>query len=438
MKTFRDTHGLENIMPISRFGDARDWFFQRRFGLFIHWGLYSIGGWHEQEQMRRPVSREDYAKWAALWNPARFDPDSWLDAMQNAGMEYLCLTTKHHDGFCLWPSQFTDFHVGNTPDGRDIVQMVARACEKRGVPLCLYYSVADWKHPNYPNQGRHHELPPQHGDAPDWEKYVDFVRAQVRELCTNYGQISGFWWDMNVPEAVHPDVNALIRELQPSCVINNRGFDEGDFGTPERDFDADPHLEFSRPTEACQSVGVEAWGFRENEDFYSDGHLQRSIARFLARDANYLLNVGPRADGTLPEASLALLRRIGDWYHRVKDAFEGVELASFLTRNREILLTRRQNTLYVVLHREPLGSAVKLAPIAALPTRAVLLNTGEDVECEVAQLPSEWTSGKPCLRLKNLPVNTLFEAMIVRLEFAPDVRFEAAEKGEKGDSQFLR
>ncbi len=151
-------------------------------------------------------------------------------------MRYVCFTTKHHDGFCLWDTRQTAFNTMNTPYGRNVLAMLADAGHRRRMPLCL--SIADWTHPCYPNQGRHHELPPQPGDTPDWDRYMDFLREQVRELCTNYGRIHGFWWDMNVPQHRDPSVNAMIRELQPGIVINNRGFDEGDFGTPEREYDA--------------------------------------------------------------------------------------------------------------------------------------------------------------------------------------------------------
>lgn len=424
-----------------RFNDCRDWFFEKRFGLFVHWGLYAINGWHEQEQWRARVPREKYVALAQRWNPVDFDPDSWLDTMEKVGMKYICLTTKHHDGFCLWNTAQTVFNTMNTPYGRDIVAMLAAACQKRGVPLCLYYSVVDWNQPNYPNLGRHHELPPQSGDAPDWDKYLEFVRAQVRELCSNYGTIHGFWWDMNVPQEIEYSINALIRELQPACVINNRGLDEGDFGTPERDYetDVDDLLRFSRVTEASQSVGTESWGYRRDEDFYTDRHLMRSIAKYLARDANYLLNVGPMANGTIAPASLAVLERIGNWYQQVKEAFEDAQPASQLILNRNVLLTRRDNTLYVVLHREPTADAVKLKPIHLRPRRATLLNTGENVECALDIAPSEHAEFRPFLRLRGLPVNAFCNTvLVVKLEFDDLSTLMAASDRSNQTNQLMR
>ncbi len=404
-----------------RFGDARDWFFRKRFGLFIHWGLYALHGWHEQEQWRRRVPAVEYQNLREQWNPTAFDPEEWLDLAEEVGMEYLVFTTKHHDGFCLWDTKLTDYNTMHTPYGRDIVGMLAEACHRRDFPLGLYYSIVDWHHPNYPNQGRHHELPrPKPGDQPDWDAYMDFLRGQVRELCTNYGPIHAFWWDMNVPEHGDPSVNAMIRELQPAAVINNRGFDEGDFGTPERESgtEGDPAQPFDRPTEACQSVGVESWGYREDEDYYTDRHLQRSMTRYLARGANYLLNVGPTAQGLIPTRARAVLRRLGDWYARVREALVDVEPCSHLTDNRDVLLTRRGNTLYVHLVGDPVCDAVKLKPLAIEPKSAIMLNTGEPVQWAVDLLPSEHESQRPCLRLKRLPVSEQATTVLVaKLEF---------------------
>jgi alpha-L-fucosidase len=404
----------------SRFGDGRDWWFQRRFGMFVHWGIYAIHGLHEQEQWRYRVPRAEYVKLQQEWNPVKYDPNVWLDLAAEAGMKYICLTTKHHDGFCLWNTKQTAYNTMNTPYGKDVLRMLADACHRRGVPLCLYYSIADWHQPNYPNEGRSHELQPQPDDSPDWNRYMEFLKAQVRELCTNYGEISGFWWDMNVPKHVDPSINDMIRTLQPKAVINNRGFDPGDFGTPERDYDAsgEEALVFSQRTEACQSVGSESWGYRKDEDYYDDRHLLRSIDKYLARDANYLLNVGPMPDGAIAPRPAAILRRIGKWYAAVKESFEGVTPASNLTSNRNVLLTRRGNTLYVHLHRDPSKEGVQIKPIAVAPRRATLLNSGKPVEFAVDMVPSDHVEHKPYLRLRNLPVDELADTvLIVKLEF---------------------
>ncbi len=414
-----NTGGLTVKRP-PRFGDGRDWFFEKRFGLFIHWGLYSIPGWHEQHQWRGRIPRSEYVKLADHWNPVHFDPDRWLDVMEEAGMKYITITAKHHDGFCLWDTEYTDYNTMNAPYGKDVIGMLAEACHRRNVPLCLYYSIVDWHNPHYPNEGRSHELPPQPQDSPDWSKYLEFLKGQVRELCTNYGEIHGFWWDMNRPGYEDPSINDMIRELQPKAVINNRGFDDGDYGTPERDFHADESLSFVKPVEACQSVGIQSWGYRKEEDFYTDRHLMRSIDRYLARDANYLLNVGPKPDGTFPEESVAILKRIGAWYHPVKESFLDVKPVSPLTDNRDVMLTSRGRTLYVHLNQDLRGNFVQLNPINVEPVSAKLVNDGRDIDYVVRFGPwSHRAEGQPAyLNLINLPMNEMCNTVpVVKLEF---------------------
>jgi alpha-L-fucosidase len=306
---------------------------------------------------------------------------------------------------------------------RDTLRLLADACHRRGMPLCLYYSVADWNHPNYPNQGRTHELAgPEPGDQPDLVKYKEFLRAQVRELCTQYGDIHGFWWDMNVTGDRDTSINAMIRELQPNAVINGRGFDEGDFATPERDYESSAvgaELAFQKPVEACQSVGIESWGYKSDEDYYTDRHLLQSIDGIWAKGGKYLLNIGPKADGTLPREALRILRTIGDWHAKVREAFDGCVPASHETENRDVLLTCKGTTLYVHLHHLPTTCRVLLKPFDRLPRRATLLNTGRPIETSMADLPSlHAQSRKAYLRLRKLPANRLSgTVMVAKLEF---------------------
>lgn len=425
-----------SLSEIKRFGDGRDWFFEKRFGMFVHWGLYSIQGWHEQHQWRARVPKQEYVKLASNWNPVKFNPDEWLDLLETAGMKYITITTKHHDGFCLWDTKETRFNTMNTPFRKDIIGMLSDACHRRNIPLCLYYSIADWNHPAYPNLGRHHELPgPEPGDKPDWGRYMDFLKAQVRELCTSYGEIHGFWWDMNVQGHKDPSVNDMIRKLQPEAVINNRGFDDGDFGTPERDYDVkSAEAEgFQKPVEACQSVGMESWGYKMDEDYYTDRHLMRSIDSYLCRDANYLLNVGPTGEGIIPEEASSILMRIGEWYHSVKESFEGVTRPPSLLLNPTVGITAREKTIYLHFNRDILGNGFKFKPVNILPVKAQLLNNGEKINCIVNLSPGDHISQKPYLRVRNLPSNEFANSvMVVRLDFGRPLNEIASDTPETG------
>ncbi|MCK5801936.1 MAG: alpha-L-fucosidase [Lentisphaeria bacterium] len=400
---------------MKRFHDDRDWFFEKRYGLFVHWGLYAVPGWHEQIQWRRDIPKAEYVKLMDRFNPVAYDPEAWLDLVQDAGMEYICFTTKHHDGFCMWDTAHTEYRITNTPYGKDVLAMLAEACHRRGIRLCLYYSCPDWHHPNSLNLGASHQLDqPNPGDEPDLMKYVDYVERQIRELCTNYGQISSFFWD--IPPGVNiPRLNALLRELQPGIMINDRGYGPGDYATPERRVPEGRC--FTKPTEACQSVGHQSWGYREDEDYYSDRLLMGSLDKILAMGGNYLLNVGPKPDGTIPEQSAAILRRIGTWFARVKESFYDAEPASHLTANKECLLTRKGNDVYVHFPDGVACTGVTLQPIAVAPHRATVLNTGAEIRAQVELVPS-WFRAGSYLRLADLPANEMgAETLVLKLEF---------------------
>jgi len=404
--------------------DGRAAFFQRRFGMFIHWGLYALDGWQEQDLWRRNRTRAEYARLAERFNPRHFDPEAWLDLAQAAGMTYLCFTTKHCDGFCLWDTAHTDFKVTRTPYGRDVLAGLAAACRRRGMPLGLYYSVVDMNHPTYPHAGRRWEFAASpSGDRPDYDRYIDYVRQQVEELCTRYGKIHEFWWDANPAHWQDPRINDRIRELQPGIVINDRGFDAGDFGTPERDWDTqvDERLVFDQPVEACQALGSQSWGYREGEDYYTDKHILRAMAKIRAKGGNYLLNTGPDAEGRIAPEDRRMLGVLGDWLRRCGEALDGTVPCSALTANRDVLLTRRGNTFYVILHREPAIRSVPLRPLATLPRSAVLLNDGRPVTCRVDLLPWDHMEGQASLRIHHLPLAVLNETVpVIRLEFDAD------------------
>ena len=316
--------------------------------------------------------------------------------------------------------------------------MLSDACHKRNLPLCLYYSIADWNHPNYPNQGRHHELPkPEEGDQPDWNAYMEFLKGQVRELCTNYGKIHGFWWDMNVPEHVDPSINAMIRQLQPDAVINDRGFDKGDFGTPERDYKADDARAFTTRIEACQAVGSESWGYREDEDYYTVGHLERSITRYLARGANYLLNVGPQPDGMINPA-----QHRHPQGHRPMDEIRGRVLRRCHARIPAIGKPQRdahppgQLTLHPPPHRA-MTDSVKLKPFTTAPKRAVLLNNGSELPLSTALCPADHESQTGYLRVRGIPADSLANTVgVIRLDFE-NLTAELAKTSDASENEIL-
>lgn len=392
------------------------WFNEKRLGLFVHWGIYAIPAVHEQFWQRWNVPPEEYVKYAEQFNPVKFDPAKWLDLAQEAGMEYLCFTTKHHDGYCMWDTKQTDFNVMNSPCGRDFLAELAEECHKRDFPLVLYYSVVDWHHPAYPNIGRHHEIvtdPSKHS----MNAYMEFLQAQIRELCTNYGKIYGIWWDMNVPEHVDESVHDMIKELQPEALINNRGFGRGDFSTPERDFDpegANVHGgEGYTLTEACQSVGVNSWGYRKEEDYFSSEYFKQNIDSWLAKGCNYLLNIGPDADGEIPQEAINILKDVGAWIKPIRESFNGSMVR--IVDDSKVLALRDGRNYYFHCPEGLDSSTLDLYPFAKKPETVTLLNTGAELQWTTEPTSYRKHLEQKTLRLRGIPVNELTGPIVVKI-----------------------
>ncbi|MBE6614930.1 MAG: glycoside hydrolase [Ruminococcaceae bacterium] len=388
----------------------------KRFGMFIHWGPYAIPAWHEQIRMRQGIGRAEYAAMAADFAPEKYDPEAWVKLAKEAGMEYICFTAKHHDGFCMWNTAETDFNIMKT-GGRDVLAELAEACRKHDMALSLYYSIPDWNHPCGYNELSTHQCMPEPGDTPDSEAYRAYVRAQVKELLTGYGPIYTWFWDIP-PKIDDPSMNDYVRSLQPGILINDRGWSEGDFSTPERSVpDGDT---FPRYTEACQSVGQYSWGYREAEEYFTPAFLARSIDKIFLMGGSYLLNVGPDRDGVIPEPAAEIVRTVGRWYLSVREAFAcGAEPESEW-KCSAVWAARAGERLYLHTKAPLISTGLSLAPLDTMPESAVLLNTGEPVECVLETYPEDYTgtfgvNRPPVLRLRNLPAADNGMPLVIRL-----------------------
>ena len=397
--------------------------FDRRLGMFVHWGIYSVGEWHEQEQMRREISRADYEKFMERFTAEKFRADDFVEVAESAGAEYIVITAKHHDGFCMWDTATTDYKVTNTPARRDVIKELAEACRRRGMKLGFYYSNPDWHHPNAHNAKSTHQLPMEPDDVPDMEKYIVYVKAQVTELLSNYGEIVCFFWD--IPTNIDlPEMDALVRRLQPGIMVNDRGWGNKatcDYSTPERDYEWD--LVNGRHIESCDSVGVQSWGYRADEDYHTHGYLTRNIDRYLSTGANFLLNVGPKADGTIPDEVRAIMVGVGKWYGKVSDSFRNVKTLTDLKLAiaPNAVVTRRDDTLFVHFPTGLDATGLDLRPLTVMPERATLLNTGKALNARVEFMP--WNAGRfdrETLHVWGIPADDLAnECVVIRLDFAP-------------------
>ena len=393
----------------------------KKFGMFVHWGLYALTGYHEQARWRFHTPRELYRTLMDRFNPVDYNPDEWVRLAKDAGMEYICITTKHHDGFCMFDTKYTDFNIMNTPYGRDILKELAEACERGGIALSLYYSNPDWNCPFGYNSKSSHQMPSK-GDEENTEKYREFVKNQLRELLTNYGKIYTLFWDIPTNIA-DPSMNEFVRSLQPDILINDRGWgDKGDFSTPERR--VPDGTKFERYTEACQSVGRQSWGYCADEDYYTKRFLTASIDKIRVMDGSYLLNVGPMPDGRIPERAQDIIRSVGSWYNRVKESFDAEPC--LMLEDKSLLTTQSGDTLYVHIPKPLDVCGLTLKPLDVMPKSVTLLNDGRALKYAITTRPEDkdWQTTllrRQTLHVFNIPAEEFpNETLVLKIELDND------------------
>ena len=312
-----------------------DWWREAKFGMFIHWGVYSIpagvwGGEHipgigEWIMLRAEIPIADYEKLAPQFNPVKYDADQIVKLAKAAGQKYIVLTSKHHDGFCMYGSAATDYNiVDGTPFGRDILGELAEACAREGIKLGLYYSqTQDWHHPNgFGNTWDFNE------DEQDFADYIDnYVKPQVREILTNYGPIAIIWFDTPKIIARHQsqELLELVHELQPDCLVCGRlGNKLGDYATAQ-DNAIPPDLQAEIDWETPATIN-DTWGFKTHDhNWKSKTQLIRNLIEIVSKGGNYLLNIGPDAEGAIPEPSIERLEAMGDWLDVHGESIYGTE-----------------------------------------------------------------------------------------------------------------
>lgn len=394
--------------------------------MFIHWGFYALTELQEQAFVRYDMNRARYEALMHQFNPMQYQPEEWVLLAKQAGMRYICFTAKHHDGFCMWDTRYTDYSIMHTPYGKDVLRQLADACHKHGMLLSLYYSCPDWHHPCAYNPASTHQwraLPTQEDRFTQYKRYL---LNQITELLTNYGPIYTLFWDIP-PRLEDRSVNEYVRSLQPGIYINNRGFDDDDFSTPEREYSADDNLaRFPHMTEACNSIDAQSWGYRREADFYSLRHLLSSIDKTMARGGSYLLNIGPRADGTLDPQHAQRIRLVGDWYGRMRGCLEEHEPDDFdygVHKSGECIINRKGNRTYFHFFNGTRSSAVALARFPHMPRRVMLLNTGADLPFCKEVLP-DYFNGQTgvaeheYLHIRGIPTEELgVEPVVIEIEW---------------------
>ena len=302
--------------------DRVQWFRDAKFGMFIHWGVYSMLGYHEWVRHLCQIPLSEYRYYVDNFNPVKFNPDEWVDLAKDAGMKYMVITSKHHDGFCIFDSKMTDYSIMHSKYGKDALGMLAKSCQKKGMPLGFYYSIMDWHHPDYLPR-RNWETNRTTEDA-DLNRYIDWMKKQLKELVENYDPAIMWFdgeWEHSLEELRSFEVEKMLQELKPEMLINDRLFKRepghGDFGTPENyvpatgiyNDDGSPRL-----WEACYTTNFNSWGYNHYEtEFHSTTQLIRQLIEIVSKGGNLLLNVGPTPEGTIQPEFIARLKGIGKW-----------------------------------------------------------------------------------------------------------------------------
>jgi alpha-L-fucosidase len=342
--------------------DARlQWFREARFGMFIHWGIYSVpaGQWNDRndygewimESAHIPASR--YEQFAKQFNPVKFDARQWVRAAKDAGMKYIVITSKHHDGFCMFDTKQTDYNIMHTPFARDPMKELAAACREEGIKFCFYHSIMDWHHPLYEPRRPWNDTA---SGQPDMDKYVDYMKGELKELTSNYGPIGILWfdgqWEKTWGAARGKDLYEFARSLQPNIIVNNRaGGGFGDYQTPEQEIPA-TGLPGGEPWETCMTMN-DHWGYNAaDKNFKPTWEIIRMLVDIASKGGNYLLNVGPSSEGLIPQQSLDRLREIGKWTKANGEAIYGASASPF-KKLRWGRATQRPGALYLFVFDWP-------------------------------------------------------------------------------------
>ncbi|MBN2295182.1 MAG: alpha-L-fucosidase [Pirellulales bacterium] len=365
------------------------WWRDAKFGIFIHWGLYSIpaGEWNGERvpgyssfiQKTAKISQAEYAKLQKNFNPIKYDALQWASLAKRAGAKYIVITSKHHEGFCLFDSKFTDYDVMGTPHGRDLLKPLADACRREGLHICWYYSILDW---------HHHEAKGQ-----DFYSYCTFMKSQLRELLNNYGRIGVMWFDGEwIPqwkEEYGRDLEADLRRIQPDLILNDRigrgrqitraerrkNVDDtrefaGDFGTPEQEIPTTGISGFD--WETCMTMN-DTWGFKKHDhNWKTTANLIRKLVDTVSKGGNFLLNVGPTSEGLIPTASVKRLEEIGHWMDVNSESIYGTTANPFekLPWGRA---TKKPGRLYLHVFDWPKDGKLEVPGLSNKVTKAYLL-----------------------------------------------------------------
>ena len=354
-----------------------------RFGMFIHWGIYSIPACGEWVMSEKEMTLEEYRKYFDMFDPVDYDPKKWVKAAKNAGMKYIVLTAKHHDGFCLFDSAYTDYKATNTKAGRDLVREFVDACREEDMKVGLYFSIIDWSHPDFPKyKDRQHPMRNNEAykdEVIDFDRYLEYMHNQVREIVTGYGKLDLLWFDFSYDDMCGEkwratDLIKMVRTYQPDVVIDNRlegagdnhgsiatenpTIYSGDFASPEQILPPEGVVDNQGnpiPWELCATMNNHWCYCNFDHEFKPASMLIRKLVECVSKGGNMILNVGPDARGNIPKESLDILSEIGEWMSKNSESIYGCGPCE-LAKPEWGRYTQKGDTIYAHVFEAPLGA----------------------------------------------------------------------------------
>ncbi len=405
------SHGVhaQEYVPSEANLKAREEFRDNSFGIFIHWGIYSMTAQGEWYMQNRNIHYKEYEKLASGFYPSKFDAKAWVSAIKAAGAKYICFTSRHHDGFSMFHTKQSDFNIVDaTPFKRDIIKELADECHKQGIKLHFYYSHLDWRRHDYPlgNTG-HKTRPDKKGD--DWPSYYKFMNNQLTELLTNYGPIGAIWfdgfWDHDKNfDWQYEEQYALIHKLQPSCLVGNNHhrdpYPGEDLQIFERDLPGENSSGFSQgagvsrlPLETCETMNG-MWGYKiEDQNYKSAKEIIHLLVRAAGKNANLLMNIGPQPNGELPQTALDRLKEVGAWLDENGETIYGTRVNEVINKPWGTTTTKAGKTyVHVLKQTDPViyienTGKIKSAKVFKTGEKVKFTQDGDNLILHIGQIP---------------------------------------------------
>lgn len=394
----------QTYTPTAQNIEARHQFQDRKFGMFIHWGLSSVLGAGEWVMNNRSISKKNYTRLLQVFDPIHFDAEKWVSAAKSAGMQYIVFITRHHDGFSLWDTKYSDWKITNTPYGKDVLKLLSDECKKQGMKLGLYYSLVDWYRDDYPYEtGRTGKASGRTAKS-NYDSYLKFMKNQLTELLTNYGDIMSIWfdghWDQTNVEGSadmssrinwrYNEIYDLIHRLQPNCLVgNNHHLDPmpgEDFQMFEKDLPGQNKTGLSyqlpsaeMPLETCETMNG-SWGFNITDTYYkSVKQLIHYIVNAAGLNTNFLLNIGPMPDGTVQPEFIDTLKAIGKWMQQYGETVYGTR-GNVIPSQDWGTVTKKQKKIFVHVFKKPEENFIFLPGLKEKILSVVTFNSNNKIK----------------------------------------------------------